>query len=518
MDDKYNFFMSADPRRLEAQRHAAIAQNANDNTKTTRFLKELKAPLLVQETSAVSHVHFNLASPHDLAFTSSTRVQILDAETQQVRKTFARFKNTVYSGEFRFDGKLLAAGDGGGLVQCFDTTTKAVLVTLQASKRAVRCTKFHPTSKSTLLTAGDDQSLRLWELSSPDPIVEYNDMHGDYIRAAAFLGTNLMATGCYDGIVRLFDPRVSKSVMQFDLEQPVESVTNLNYDQNANYSSISNESNGFGSMLAAAAGNKVKIFDIVSKRMISSLGNFQKTVTCVTAVPSGLLASSLDGHVKLFSPENLKFETVFGWKYGGPVLSAAMSPDQRQLAAGLTTGLLSVRTRKKKKENLQEKKERTLNQQNILRGSEYHGEHEQQVLRVMQKPRIKPKLCEKLVKSFRWSDALDAALRPGVSVEQTQAVLEDLRARGKIQVSLYDRDVSGLEPVLKWCIKQLSDPRHVDVASDWIVALVDMHQETVEESPALASLVGHLTKVLKEQVENAEEAQLLEGMIELLIA
>lgn len=498
--------MSADPAKLVAARTAPLP-NALGSTSVTngmrRYWNQLKAPLLVQEASAVSHVHFNPSAPHDLAFTSSTRIQILDADTQQVRRTFARFRNTVYSGEFRFDGKLLCAGDGGGLVQCFDTSSRAVLVTLQASKRAVRVTKFHPSAKSTLLSAGDDQVVRLWDLTSPDPVVEFVDMHNDYIRAASFVGTNLLATGCYDGYVRLFDARAPKPVLEFDLQQPVESVCQL--DANA---------------LAAASGNEVKIFDLVSGRQISSIGNFQKTVTCVSANNGSLLAGSLDGHVKLFSTENLQFETVFGWKYGGPVLSASMSPNEKQLATGLTTGLLSVRTRKdaKEKQKLMPKQLKTQNQERLLRGSEYTGEHEMQVLEVMQKAKTKPKQCEKLIKSFRWSDALDAALRVGVSPEQTRAVLEDLRSRGKVQISLYDRDVAGLEPLLRWCVKRLADARYVDIASDWISACVDVHQETIEDSPVLAALIANVLASLREQTARAREAQTLEGMIELLIA
>ena len=40
-----------------------------------------------------------------------------DARSGQLRRTFARFKDKAYSGTFRADGKVLAAGGEDGLVQ-----------------------------------------------------------------------------------------------------------------------------------------------------------------------------------------------------------------------------------------------------------------------------------------------------------------------------------------------------------------------------------------------------------------
>ena len=46
-----------------------------------------------------------------------SQIQIYSSSTHQVNKSFTRFKDKVYSGSFRHDGKLLIAGGENGTVQ-----------------------------------------------------------------------------------------------------------------------------------------------------------------------------------------------------------------------------------------------------------------------------------------------------------------------------------------------------------------------------------------------------------------
>lgn len=498
--------MSAPAFRLQAPRKPVLPDS---DTSETRFWKQLKAPLLIKENNAVNHIHFNPSSPHDLALTSSTRIQILSAKTQQVQKTIAKFKDTVYSGEFRPDGRLLVAGDGTGMIQCFDTNTKSVLVTLKPTSHPVHVTKFHPTSMSTMLSASDDRVVRLWDLTSSDPLLEIANQHHDYIRTASFMGSrNMIVTGCYDGYVRLFDPRSPQVVAEFNQHNPVESVLPLNE-----------------STLASCGGPEVKIWDITAGKKIKQLGNFQKTVTTLASAgehcSGGFLAGSLDGHVKLFDTTSTQFPVKFGWKYGGPVLATGMSPDMRQLAAGLTTGLMSVRTRKTDpRKPRTQKKERTETMARVMRGMEYQGELESQTIKIAHKPQssLKLKQYEKHIRAFRWADALDSAFKQGVAIDQTLMVLEELRSRGKISVSLANRDETQLEPLLRWCVRYISDPRLVSLASDWVGTVLELYSSVIENSLVLASLVEQLSGKVKSQVERAKDAQSIEGMLELLMA
>ena len=196
--------MSAPFQRIQQNKSVSLPGNF---TPEQRYWRGFKNPILVKENNAINHIHFNPQSPHDFAVTSSTRVQIFSAKTRQVVRTIARFTDTVYSGEFRSDGKLVVAGDATGLIQVFDANSRSILVKLQPTQHPTHVTKFHPSSLTTLLSASDDKVARLWDITSPNPIASFDD-HTDYIRTGCFIpSSNLIATGSYDSVVRLYDSR-----------------------------------------------------------------------------------------------------------------------------------------------------------------------------------------------------------------------------------------------------------------------------------------------------------------------
>ncbi|ODQ67813.1 WD40 repeat-like protein [Nadsonia fulvescens var. elongata DSM 6958] len=474
-------------------------------TPEQRYWRGFKNPVLVKEYNAISHIHFNPVSPHDFAVTSSTRIQIFSAKTRQVTKTISRFKDTVYSGEFRADGKLIVAGDATGLIQIFDVSSRSILATLNPSQHPTHVTKFHPSNLQTLLSASDDKVARLWDITSSTPIASFQD-HTDYIRTATFIpSSDFIATGCYDGIVRIYDPRTPSSsgpITTFNQGAPVESVLALN-----------------PTTLVTSGGPSVKVWDMVAGKMIKDLSNFQKTVTCLaSAGERGLIAGSLDGHVKVFDTLSSKWDVKFGWKFGGGVLSTGVSPNFKHFATGLTSGLLSIRTRKtdaRVKQGV--KQDKSGNYARMIRGAEYHGETEHRVIDGSVKPKKKLRTYERHINAFRWGDALDSAFNPGMPPELTVTVLEELKKRGKVSVSLSGRDEASLEPLLKWASKAIQDIRCVYTVADWVGCVVDMYGSLISRSPILEELVFELRRKLAGEIEKAKDARKIEGMLELLI-
>jgi U3 small nucleolar RNA-associated protein 15 len=411
----------------------------------------------------------------------------------------------VYSGEYRFDGKLLVAGDASGLVQIFDAyQPRTLLVTINPSTHPTHVTRFHPTVSTTLLTASDDRVARLYDISNAhNPIISFDD-HDDYVRTANFIqGSNLVATGCYDGFVRLFDPRVGADpVAKYNQEQPVEDLLSLT-----------------PTSMATAGGPMVKIWDITAGKCINEMSNFQKTVTCLSHAGDdrGLIAGSLDGHIKVF--DSINWDVKFGWKFGGGVLSCGISPNSKHFVAGLVSGLLSIKTRKTEprvKQGVKQVKSNAFKK--MMRGAEYHGEEEHRV--VSDKPKQQKKLrpFEKHLNAFKWSEALDAAFIPGMSRELTITVLEELKKRGKVKAALHGRDETTLEPLLTWSIKAIEDVRSVNIVSDWLAVVIELYGGLIARSPVLEELLLALRKKLRLEVEKAKEAQKIEGMLQLLTA
>ncbi|CCH45561.1 putative WD repeat-containing protein [Wickerhamomyces ciferrii] len=490
------------------KQRVAVVKNPVLPAQTTpeqRYWRGYTNTQIVKEHNAVSHIAFNPISPHDFAITSSTRIQVFSSRTREVVKTFSRFKDTVYSGEYRFDGKLFVAGDASGLVQIFDALQpRTLLVSINPSTHPTHVTKFHPTLSTNLLTASDDRVARLYDISnSASPIISFDD-HEDYIRTAGFIpGSNLITTGCYDGFVRIFDARVgSDPVAKYKQNSPVEDILPLT-----------------PTSMVTAGGPSIKIWDLAAGKLVNEMSNFQKTVTCLADAGDnrGILTGSLDGHVKVFDLVN--WDVKFGWKFGGGVLSCGVSPNSKHFVAGLTSGLLSIRTRKtepKVKQGVKQVKSNAFKK--MLRGAEYQGEEEHRIISDKPKQSKKLKQYERYLNAFRWSEALDAAFIPGVSKEITVTVLEELKKRGKVRASLSGRDETSLEPILTWSLKAIEDVRSVNIVADWVAVIIELYGGMIDKAPVLEELILTLRKKISQEVEKAREAQKIEGMLQLLTA
>lgn len=494
--------MSAPQVKLQPVRNPVLPAK---QTPEYKYWRGYRNPIIVKENLPVNHIHFSPTSPHDFVVTSSTRLQIFSSKTRQVTKTFSRFDGaTVYSGEFRSDGSLVVAGDSKGIIRVFDPNSRsAALITLHPSNHPTQLTKFHPTSITSLLSCSDDKLARLWDLTSSKPVATFEG-HDDYVRAGCFVpSSDLVVTGSFDKKVRLFDSRVGgKAVNEFDQGSQVEDVLALN------------------ETTLVTAGDVVKVWDLTSGKQIKELGNFQQPVSCLAdAGERGLMAGSLDGHVKVFDSNSTNWDVKFGWKFGSKVLSTGISPHHKHVVTGLISGVFSIRTKKTEPRVAQGvKTEKSGNFQRMIRGAEYHGELEHRIINDNNKPTKKLKAYERHLNAFRWGDALDAAFVGGMAPELTVTVLEELKKRGKVQIALRNRDEDSLEPILKWAIKAVQDTRSLTTAADYVGCIVDMYADLIDKSPILEDLVNTLIKRVRVEIDRAKEANRIEGMLEMLLS
>ena len=350
------------------------------------------------------------------------------------------------------------AGDASGLIQVFDLNSRAILRTWDAHKQPVHVTKFSPGSVTTVLSASDDSTVRLWDLPTGE-ITNTFMGHQDYVRNAAFLPAGsiigggvggMIVSGGYDGTVRLWDPRVPSSSSADEQRGRGSAVMTLTHPAPIDALLPMPGS----TTILAAAGPVVHVWDIIAAKPLLQLANHQKTVTSLaytinrdlvtpSSDPKSTLSASkpasaastrrvitgaLDGHVKVYNTTS--WQVVHGIKYPAPILSLGISPEEKHLVVGMVNGLLSIRTRTSGKEKERErerekemqaliegkpsdsvskKKKKTKADERRLRGMNYKGDAECIVLEEHQKA-VHLRKYEKDLKQLKFAEALDKVL------------------------------------------------------------------------------------------------------------
>lgn len=79
---------------------------------------------------------------------------------------------------------------------------------IDASPRKIGQVLFHPTASHVLASASGEQTVKLWDLGSPEAAVTALTGHGDSIQNLTWNPTGtLLVTTCRDRKLRMFDPR-----------------------------------------------------------------------------------------------------------------------------------------------------------------------------------------------------------------------------------------------------------------------------------------------------------------------
>ncbi|KAJ5482634.1 U3 small nucleolar RNA-associated protein 15C-terminal [Penicillium sp. IBT 31633x] len=480
----------------------------------------------------------SLTQPPDVfTVTTGARVQIYSIRTRKLLRTITRFDDTVRGTDVRPDGRVLVTGDDTGSVQVFDVKSRAILKTWKDHKQPVWVTKFSPSDPTSVLTASDDRTVRLWDLPSQTSSRTFVG-HSDYVRSGAFMpgsmaSSGLVVSGSYDRTVRLWDPRVgNRAAMTFKMGAPIETVLPM----------------PAGTTVLAAADNKIAVLDIVAGKPLHMIQSHQKTVTTLALASNGerLLSGALDGHMKVF--ETTGWNPVSGSKYPSPILSlcaitSGTGYEDKHIAVGMQSGLLSIKTRLSGQQKIKErerrkemaallegkleehdrevakkKKARGSGWEKRLRGRDFIGEGAEIVIEGQdRKKRKREQPWENDLRKGRYPVALDQVLSSADKTSQL-TLLTALRHRSALRASLKDRDEVTLQPVLQWIHKSIREPRLVDLSVEVAMNLLDIYSGNLGQSAQVDKMVERLHRRVREEVEMAQQAWQTKGMLDMLKA
>ncbi|KAF8305022.1 WD40 repeat-like protein [Clavulina sp. PMI_390] len=524
------------------KKHARITKS---HTPEARYWRRFKYPVFIKDIYPITSVHFSPAAPHRYAVTSGVHVQIYSPKTQKIYKSISRFKTTAASGNIRHDGKLVAAGDASGLIQIFDINSRAILRTLDEHKLPVHVTKFSAGNTTQLLSCSDDFTVRLWDIPSQTSINTFAD-HDDYVRSGHIMPSNpsLLLTGSYDSTVRLWDARTGSCTMTMSCMATSPSTNSSGektlVGERVPVYDVLPFASGTMALSASGPSGVIRLWDLVAGgKCVRAMSNHQKAVTTLAFDGSGsrVLSGGLDHMVKVYDVSTYK--VVHTMRYPAPVLCVAVSPDDTHIAAGMGDGTFSIRRRQPKASEdaaaaarapkkdafqalLDGDTMASLTKTPVL-GSKAKGKQravqgDANELTVESKRRKKLKDYDKMLKTFRYSAALDSVLKKSVPPTTAFSLITELVHQDALRSALSGRDDVLLEPILHLLVQYVSDPRFGELVCDVAIVLLDMYASAVGQSPIIDSLFIELRKRVHKELIFQRELVSIKGALEMILS
>nr|CAB3267575.1 U3 small nucleolar RNA-associated protein 15 homolog [Phallusia mammillata] len=476
-----------------------------------QYWKGLQFPITIKEFGAVTDVAFQPAEPHYFAVTSSTRVELYDPNSNEVAKTFSRFHNVAYGASFRSDGKLLVAGNEDTQVRLFDVEGRVPLRIFKGHTRPVHVTKFCNDMKH-IFSASDDKTVRVWDVATEQTLHQFEG-HNDYIRSGCTSKTceNLIVTGSYDHTVKMFDTRSDECSLSVNHGCPVESV--LMFPS--------------GSVLLSAGGSSIKVWDVLSGgKLLATVSHHHKTVTCMTFNHdyTRLLSGGLDRHVKVYDVAN--YQVVHNIDYPGPILSMAISNEDKTLVVGMADKMLSIRHRKQAcktddlladENELSRKKRR---QRSVFMQGQKFVPNPTDIV-VMHKHKEQLEKYDHYFRKFEHSKALDAALVARVysnTPEVTVAVMQELIRRDTIRAALAGRDEKKLLVLMKFLCRYITKISFAPILLDVAEMVIDIYSDTLDEATLVVqNMFQRLRDIIRREARLQRDMNKLMGCMETIL-
>ncbi|MEU7133681.1 helix-turn-helix domain-containing protein [Streptomyces sp. NPDC046261] len=237
---------------------------------------------------------------------------------------------------FSQDGSLIAAGDGRGTATVWRAASPDRPVhRWQAHPRAVTSVAFRPGDPSSLATAGEDGTARLWRTAGATPHLEQRLLgHEDAVYRVLFLDGATLATGSQDNTARIW--RASDGRELRKLADHADTVLGLAVSP-------------AGTTLATASRDyTVKLWDPRDGRRLRTLAGHTGPVTSAAFDPGGsrMVTTGRDNTVRVWDPrEGRLLLTLTGHTgrvraaaflgEGGPVVSVAEDATVRRWNLGV---------------------------------------------------------------------------------------------------------------------------------------------------------------------------------------
>eukprot|EP01124_Arcella_intermedia_P006950 TRINITY_DN1421_c0_g1_i1.p1 TRINITY_DN1421_c0_g1~~TRINITY_DN1421_c0_g1_i1.p1 ORF type:complete len:2329 (+),score=518.76 TRINITY_DN1421_c0_g1_i1:65-7051(+) len=236
-------------------------------------------------------------------------------ESDLCKQTYSGNQESITSGAFSPNGKIIAAASRDCVIHLFNAETGSELFALTGHSNWIVDLKFSPDG-SQLASASWDESTKIWDVDSGRLVTTYNG-HNRRINSCSYSHDGaLLATASWDCTVKVWNTRASEKDAWRTIQtgdKPVNSVTFSPDDKK---------------IVVGTWDGKIKEFEIENGTLVSTLTGHKKSVQTVAYEPSGnhMVSGGLDNSLMLWDAQAGKLIAELT-KHGKQVTSVAYTTD-----------------------------------------------------------------------------------------------------------------------------------------------------------------------------------------------
>ena len=287
----------------------------------------------VEAGTSLAVLHGHTGAVHNVAYLKDGSTLVSDSKDGTIRywdlKALARdgqiqgHTNFVYDVAIHPDGKHVASASWDGTIRIWDSIVgREVMVMSPPKKTVATAVAYHPKGQY-VASAGRDDALYLWNPTTGELVHQWKLPTHPFLEARIAFSPdgNLLASGCCQGTVRLWDVQTKAEVAV--MPGNGDTLRDVAFSPD-------------GRILASAAdcGDKqIRLWDVATKTLLRTIEGHTDGVHALRFSADGkLLASgSADGTSRLWDPATGKQLAVL--KHESKVYGLAFTPDGSRLAA-----------------------------------------------------------------------------------------------------------------------------------------------------------------------------------------
>lgn len=338
----------------------------------------------------------------------------------------------------------------------------------------------------------------MWDIPSEKCLNTFGN-HTDYVRAGCVspIAPNIVLSGGYDGIIKMYDTRTDKTTFEVKHGSPIESLLFL----------------PTGGIFISAGGTEIKVWDaLMNGKLFANISQHTKTVTSLKLASNGrrLMSGSLDRHIKIYDVSS--YQVVHNVDFPNAVLSVGISPNDTTLVAGMVDGLVSI-SRRQEENITEETKTRKIKQaytENRFDQVIYESKHQAQ------------QRFDKYLRKYEYSKALSEVMRDfflNKSPHITCALINELHRRKGLERALIGRDQKFIYKFVRYLTRYIGDARYTSVLLDATEVLLDVYEDKIGDfSPELSKAFIDLASRMEEEENLSLECLNVQGAYELILA